>query len=106
VAEQLRHRPWRVLHRGRRSSRLADLVGLIDTKFNALKYAVGQFALRANTFPLSIFTAPEYALAAPDKGRALPAEPLPVVSVSRYFTAMEKLSATHPRILIVPSAAA
>lgn len=32
VAEQLRHRPWRVLHRGRRRRCLADVVGLTCTR--------------------------------------------------------------------------
>lgn len=64
--------------------------------------AVRRFALRCNTNPFSIFTAPEYALASKDKQRALPAEPVPVLQVSRYLTAMEKLSAAYPRILIAP----
>ncbi|RKH74180.1 hypothetical protein [Corallococcus aberystwythensis] len=74
----------------------------LTAKFAALKQAVAQFSLRCNPGSLSIFTAPEYAFAAKGKGRPLPAEPLPVALVSQYFTAMEKLSATYPRILIVP----
>ncbi|MFB1484170.1 hypothetical protein [Corallococcus sp. RDP092CA] len=74
----------------------------LKVKFAAMKQALSQFALRCNPGSLSIFAAPEYAFVGRGKGRALPAEPLPVTVVSQFFTEMEKLSAAYPRILIVP----
>lgn len=74
----------------------------LTAKFAALSHAVGQFALRCDPGSLSIFVAPEYAFAAKNKGRSIPAEPLPVTVVSQYLTAMEKLSTQYPRILIAP----